>query len=107
CLEFLFEESSSQVIRNMRSIGIDLQQWVDRGLLKYHAARPSLYGLEMHLSQMPRMIARFRPSVVVADPVSSLLTVANQTDIHATMTRLVDHLTFKGNTHFMNSLSHT
>jgi circadian clock protein KaiC len=52
CLSFLFEESPSQVIRNMRSIGIDLQQWVDRGLLRFHAARPSLYGLEMHLSQM-------------------------------------------------------
>src|SRR4030095_10925904 len=106
CREFLFEESSSKVIRSMRSIGIDLQQWVDRGLLKYHAARPSLYGLEMHLSQMHRMIARFRPSVVVADPVSSLLTVANQTDIHATMTRLVDHLKVKGITAFMTSLSH-
>jgi circadian clock protein KaiC len=105
-LFFLFEESPGQLVRNMRSIGIDLQQWVDRGLLRFHAARPSLYGLEMHLSQMHRVIDRFQPSVVVADPVSSLLTVANETDVQATMTRLVDHLKARGITALMTSLTH-
>jgi len=104
-LVFLFEESPGQLVRNMRSIGIDLQQWVDRGLLRFYAARPSLYGLEMHLSQMHRMIERFQPSVVVADPVSSLLTVANETDVQATMTRLVDHLKAQGTTALMTSLT--
>jgi circadian clock protein KaiC len=105
-LHFLFEESPGQLIRNMRSIGLDLQRWVDKGLLRFHAARPSLYGLEMHLSQMHRMIERFQPSVVVADPVSSLLTVANEVDVQATMTRLVDHLKYKGITALMTSLTH-
>ena len=105
-LVFLFEESPGQLVRNMRSIGIDLQQWVDRGLLRFHAARPSLYGLEMHLSQMHRMIERFRPSVVIADPVSSLLTVASEADVQATMTRLVDHLKANGTTALMTSLTH-
>ena len=105
-LFFLFEESPGQLVRNMRSIGIDLQQWVDRGLLRFHAARPSLYGLEMHLSQMHRVIDRFQPSVVVADPVSSLLTVANETDVQATMTRLVDYLKARGITALMTSLTH-
>src|SRR5262249_51715989 len=70
-----------------------------------HAARPSLYGLEMHLSQMHRTIERFQPSVVVADPVSSLLTVADGADVQATMTRLVDHLKVKGITALMTSLT--
>jgi len=104
-LVFLFEESPGQVVRNMRSIGIDLQEWVDRGLLRFYAARPSLYGLEMHLSQMHRMIERFRPSIVVADPVSSLLTVATEADVQATMTRLVDHLKAQGTTALMTSLT--
>jgi circadian clock protein KaiC len=104
-LVFLFEESPGQVVRNMRSIGIDLQKWVDRGLLKFYAARPSLYGLEMHLSQMHRLIERFQPSVVVGDPVSSLLHVATETDVQATMTRLVDHLKAKGVTALMTSLT--
>jgi circadian clock protein KaiC len=104
-LVFLFEESPGQLVRNMRSIGIDLEQWVDRGLLRFHAARPSLYGLEMHLSQMHRMIERFQPGVVVADPVSSLLTVGNETDVQATMTRLVDHLKANGITALMTSLT--
>ena len=106
CLAFVFEESPSQVVRNMRSIGIDLQSWVDRGLLQFYAARPSLYGLEMHLSQMHRLIDRFKPSVVVVDPVSSLLTVATESDVQATMTRLVDYLKSEGITAFMTSLTH-
>ena len=104
-LVFLFEESPGQVVRNMRSIGIDLQQWVDRGLLRFHPARPSLYGLEMHLSQMHRTIERFQPRVVVVDPVSSLLSVATEADVQATMTRLVDYLKAKGITAFMTNLS--
>jgi circadian clock protein KaiC len=106
CLSFVFEESPSQVVRNMRSIGIDLQPWVDHGLLQFYAARPSLYGLEMHLSQMHRLIDRFQPSVVVVDPVSSLLSVATEADVHATMTRLVDYLKAEGITAFMTSLNH-
>jgi circadian clock protein KaiC len=106
CLTFLFEESPSQVVRNMRSIEIDLQPWVARGLLQFHASRPSMYGLEMHLSQMRRLIDRFRPSVVVVDPVSSLLSVATESDVQATMTRLVDYLKAAGITAFMTSLTH-
>jgi circadian clock protein KaiC len=105
CLAFAFEESPSQVVRNMRSIGIDLQPWLDRGLLEFHAARPSLQGLEMHLSRMYRAIERFRPSVVVLDPVSSLLTVAQATDVQATLTRLVDYLKLRGVTALLTGLT--
>jgi len=106
CLAFVFEESPAQVVRNMRSIGIDLQPWVDSGLLEFHASRPSLHGLEMHLSRMHRAIDRFRPSVVVLDPVSGLLTVAQETDVQATLTRLVDYLKLKGITALLTSLTH-
>ncbi len=103
---FLFEESPAQVMRNMKSIGIDLQQWVDRGLLEFVAARPSTFGLEMHLSRIHRAVERFRPSVVVLDPVSSLLSVASNADVHGTMTRLVDFLKGAGITALLTSLSH-
>ena len=106
CLAFVFEESPQQVVRNMRSIGIDLQRWVERGLLEFHAARPSLHGLEMHLSRMHRAIDRFQPSVVVLDPVSSLLRVAQPTDVQATLTRLVDYLKLQGITALLTSLTH-
>jgi circadian clock protein KaiC len=106
CLAFEFEESPQQVIRNMRSIGIDLQQWVDRGLLEFHAARPSLHGLEMHLSRMHRAIERFRPSVVILDPVSSMISVAAEGDVRATLTRLIDYLKVQGITALLTSLTH-
>ena len=106
CLAFEFEESPQQVVRNMRSIGIDLQPWVDRGLLEFQAARPSVHGLEMHLSRMHRAIERFRPRVVVLDPVSSLISVATQGDVQATLTRLVDYLKMQGITALLTSLTH-
>ena len=105
-LVFLFEESPQQVVRNMRSLGLDLQPWIDRGLLEYHASRPALHGLEMHLSLMYRAIERVRPSIVVLDPVSSLLSVAATGDVRATLTRLIDHLKTQGITALMTSLSH-
>jgi len=102
---FLFEESPAQVTRNMKSIGIDLQQWVDRGLLELQAARPSTFGLEMHLSRMHRAVERFKPKVVVLDPVSSLLSVAPSGDVHGTMTRLVDYLKSAGITALLTNLT--
>jgi len=92
CLFFAFEESESQVIRNMRSIGIDLEQWVKNGLLIYHADRPTIYGLETHLSVMQEMINEFNPRAVIVDPVSNLNAVANNANVKMMLTRLLDQL---------------
>jgi circadian clock protein KaiC len=92
CLYFAFEESESQVMRNMLSIGIDLEQWVKKGLLKYHADRPTIYGLETHLSVMQKMINEFKPGAVIVDPVSNLNAVANNSNVKTMLTRLLDQL---------------
>jgi circadian clock protein KaiC len=92
CLCFLFEESPQQLLRNMRSIGIDLEPWVAGGLLQFHADRPSRYGLETHLVTMHQVVADFRPTVAVIDPVTNLMTVGTYTDVQAMLTRLIDHL---------------
>ena len=92
CLYFAFEESESQVVRNMLSIGIDLEQWVKKGLLKYHADRPTIYGLETHLSVMQKMINEFKPAAVIVDPVSNLNAVANISNVKTMLTRLLDQL---------------
>ena len=92
CLYFAFEESESQVIRNMLSIGIDLEQWVKKGLLKYHADRPTIYGLETHLSVMQKMMNEFKPAAVIVDPVSNLNAVANISNVKTMLTRLLDQL---------------
>ena len=71
-LLFAYEESSAQIVRNMRSIGIDLEPWVKKGLLQIHASRPTLHGLEQHLVMMHDTVRAFRPAVVVVDPISNL-----------------------------------
>jgi circadian clock protein KaiC len=92
CLYFAFEESESQVVRNMRSIGIDLEKWLKKGLLKFHAERPTLYGLEAHLAAMQKLIAEFKPAAVIVDPVSNLGAVAKESDVKSMLIRLLDQL---------------
>jgi circadian clock protein KaiC len=92
CLFFAFEESAAQIVRNMSSIGFGLRQWVERGLLRFSASRPSLFGLEMHLAKMHREIAEFAPRAVVLDPISSLMQSGVQADVQAMLLRLLDHL---------------
>ena len=105
CLYFAFEESQAQVARNMRSIGIDLEKWLEKGLLRFHAERPSLYGLETHLSGIHKLIQEFDPAVVVVDPVSNLSTVGTQSDVKAMLTRILDELKLKGVTTLFTSLT--
>jgi circadian clock protein KaiC len=102
-LYFAFEESSAQVIRNMRSVGIDLQRHRDAGLLKFEAARPSLYGFEMHLARMHRDIETFDPSVIVVDPISAFRGPA--VEVNATLLRLADICKSRGITALFTSLS--
>jgi circadian clock protein KaiC len=92
CLYFAFEESAHQIMRNMRSVGIDLAPHVKKGLLQFHGSRPSQYGLEMHLVSMYDLIREFKPNVVVMDPITDFSTVGNAGEIKSAVTRIVDFL---------------
>jgi circadian clock protein KaiC len=104
-LYFLFEESPHQLIRNMRSIGIDLQPWVDRGLLHFQADRPSRSGLESHLASMYQHVRDFHPSVTIVDAVTNLLSIGSQNDVHAMLMRVIDYLKMSGVTGLFSSLT--
>jgi circadian clock protein KaiC len=88
---FQFEESPAQYMRNMRSVGLDLNRWVKKGLLRIHAARPTLYGLEFHLATMHREVDEAEPSIVVVDPLSSF-TGASFDEVNSMVMRLIDYL---------------
>lgn len=95
---FTFEESPQQVTRNMRSIGLDLQHWVDADLLRFVAARPSAYGLEMHLAVMTKVIDEFDAQNVVIDPISNVIRAGSPNEAHTMVVRLVDFLKTRGAT---------
>jgi circadian clock protein KaiC len=105
CLYFAFEESKDQIIRNMSSVGIDLAPHAESGLLYFDAARPSLYGFEMHLARMNRDIERLKPSAIVVDPISAFR--GPSTDVHSTLIRLADICKMRGITAIFTSLSST
>lgn len=105
CLYFAFEESRDQIIRNMFSIGINLEQWVKKGLLEFRNTRPTHCGLEMHLVSMHKAIELLNPSVVVIDPISNLDIAASDVEIKAMLSRLIDYLKVKGITAFCTDLT--
>jgi circadian clock protein KaiC len=92
CLYFAFEESPSQITRNMRSVGISLEPWIQKGLLHFHAVRPTSTGLEGHLAGMQKLVKRLRPDVVVVDPITSIVSVSGIYGVKSMLTRLVDFL---------------
>jgi len=105
CLYFAFEESRNQIIRNMRSIGIDLEQWANKGLLEFRNSRPTLYGLEMHLVTMHKAIEEFDPAIVVIDPISNLVAAASEMEVKSMLSRLIDFLKTKQITAFCSDLT--
>ena len=103
----LYEESPAQVVRNMRSIGIDLQVWLDAGLLRMWAARPSAMGPETHLAMLARLIETVAPSVAVLDGIAGLTQVGTTAEVTATVGRQVDLLKSRGVTTLATILGHS
>jgi circadian clock protein KaiC len=102
---FSFEESPGQLIRNLRSIGVDLEQWSKKNLLQFHSSRATFYGLEMHLAIIHKIVADFRPKVVILDPIGSLVQAGNSRDAHIMIIRLIDFLKQRGVTAFLTNLT--
>jgi circadian clock protein KaiC len=104
CLYFALEESQQQIIRNMRSIGLDLEQWTRSGLLQFHASRPTLFGLEMHLATIFRAVMELDPHVVIVDPLSNLSSVGSANEVMAALLRMIDFLKARQVTAMFTSL---
>ncbi len=105
CLYFSFEESPEQLIRNMRSIGFDLDHWRKRGLLRFNSVRPMLFGLEMHLASIHKIVNDFKPNSVVMDPISNMLLIGESYEVKAMLMRVIDYLKGRGITALFTSLT--
>lgn len=105
CLWFAFEESASQICRNMRSIGLELEAAVASGFLRFHAERPTMSGLEFHLVTIHRLVREFAPRVVIVDPVSNFTSLGSEAEISAMLVRLIDFFKTQGITAVFTSLN--
>lgn len=106
CLFIAFEESEAQLLRNMRSIGLDLEPWVKKGLLRFQVARPTKNGLEMHLASIHKQVEAFQPHLVIVDPITSFLSSGTDTEASSMMVRLVDYLKSGQITALLTNLNH-
>jgi len=104
CLYFAFEESAGQMQRNMRSIGINLEPWVKKDLLHFHASRASIYGLEMHLATIHKLVREFQPRIVVMDAIGCLSAIGTRRDSSVMLTRLIDFFKMQEITALLTSL---
>lgn len=102
---FSFEESQEQTVRNMRSLGIDLGTHIAAGKLKYVAARPTFYSLEMHLALMLREVLSFHPDIFILDPLSAFTETGDRSEVHAMLLRIVDFLKSEGITGVLTHLT--
>ena len=98
CLYMAMEETEDQIIRNMGSLGLDLEQWVKKGLLKFYITRPALYGLEMHIVLIEDLLNKFQPWNVVMDPISDFMAVGGGKEVKSMLTRLQDLMKARGMT---------
>ena len=106
CLYFAFEESESQLVRNMRSIGLDLMPWLKKGVLRLHATRPTAYGLETHLAALHKLVSEFEPRAVVVDPITNFLKSGTQAEAESMLVRLIDFLKARQTTALFASLTY-
>jgi circadian clock protein KaiC len=106
CLYFAFEESESQLVRNMRSLGLDLAPWLKKRILRFHATRPSAYGLEMHLVALHKLVNDFHPRVVIVDPITTFLNVGTSVEAESMLMRMIDFLKAQQITALFTSLTH-
>ncbi len=106
CLLLAFEESAGQIVRNMRSVGQDLQPWIDQGLLRIQAKRPTLFGLEEHLAAILTASGDLSPRAVIMDPITNFLGIGGLLEVKSMLTRVLDTFRSKGVTLLLTSLSH-
>jgi circadian clock protein KaiC len=106
-LYFCFEESPNQLMRNMRSIGIKLEHWVEKGLLQFQATRPTIYGLEMHLAVTHKAVNAFKPEVVILDPINTFIIGDKENEVKTMLMRIVDFLKLNQITALFTSLTTT
>jgi circadian clock protein KaiC len=105
CMFFAFEESPNQILRNMRSIGLNLDQHVKNGLLQFYSSHPTEYGLEQHLVTIDKLVREFRPQIVVMDPITNLVSVSVVREVKTMLLRLIDMLQAHGITIMFTALS--
>jgi circadian clock protein KaiC len=103
-LYIALEESASEIVRNMKSIGIQLAPLVAKDMLRFHVSRPTAQGLETHLAAIHDLVLEYRPQVVVVDSITSLLTMGSDAEVASMVVRLVDFFKMNGITAVMTAL---
>jgi circadian clock protein KaiC len=80
---------------------------VKKGLLQFHATRPTFYGLEMHLAVTHKVVNSFKPHIVILDPISTFVIGDKDIEVKMMLMRIVDYLKSNQITALFTSLTST
>ena len=73
CLYVSFDESVSEIVRNLKSVNIDLEQYIISGLLHIQSIRSGLAGTEEHVGTLRKLLEAHQPRCFVIDPLSAIV----------------------------------
>lgn len=99
-----FDSDSNEVIRNLGSVGIQLERFVEDGSLNMVSARTITGSAETYLVRIKTLAKEHRARCLVVDPVSTLSKSGNELTAHSVAERLIDWSKAEGITLVCTSL---
>jgi len=102
-----FDESPGAIVRNLSSVGSQLTQYMNSGLLAIHSVRSDAYSAEEHLVQIRHLIEAHQPRNLVIDPISAMLKAGGEIPALAFARHLLHLTKSRGITVLITSLLDT
>lgn len=99
-----FDESANEIIRNMASVNIRLEPYVQSGILRMHSAKTEAKSAEEHLMSIRRLIEEHKPRCLVIDPLSAMVKAGGHITALGAAQRLIHLAKSKGMTLVCTSL---
>lgn len=91
-----FDEADAQIVRNLRSVAVDLAPHVASGRLKMLGLRAAMAPAQVHVHHICQAIDAFRPDLLVIDPISALAKAGSRSVVDGLVELLVDVVKSRG-----------
>ena len=85
-----FDSDGTEVVRNLSSVGIQLDRYIKSGLLRMVSARTITGSAEMCLVQIKAYAQAHKARCLIIDPVSALSNIGSEATAHGIAERLID-----------------
>jgi circadian clock protein KaiC len=99
-----FDESADAIVRNLSSVGIQLQAHVKTGVLRMYSGRTEASSPDEHFITLRSLVREHQPRCMVIDPLSAMAKAGGLSAARAIASRLIYMMKDNGVTVVMTSL---